>query len=121
MPILDIQIVLRPGEAVPANLAAALAEAAAKVLHSPPASCWVKVSFLAERHYAEAGSPGGVHPVFVDVLKDWRPPPAELAAEASALARAFAGIVGQPAENIHILYLESAAGRIAFGGRVGSE
>jgi len=82
----------------------------------------VKVSPIAAEHYAEnnGGAPEAVYPVFVSVLKMKLPPPDRLQAEVVSLTAAVAQVCARPLENVHILYLPEGAGRVAFGGEVGS-
>lgn len=118
MPILEVELVTGPGEALPPDLAPRLAEAAAAAMSQPPGRTWVRLRMLPAGHYAEdgGGPPAGVRPVFVSVLKARRPAADALAEEAARLAAALAAVCGRPVENVHILYEEAAAGRIAFGG-----
>lgn len=118
MPILDIEIV---GDTPPSEdgaVAQLLADAAAQVFASPPATTWVRVRRLARECYAEnatAVAPSEM-PVFVTVMKRQVPARAELAREMAALADAIARLVGRPTSRVHIEYAAAAAGRIAFGG-----
>lgn len=119
MPILDVEIVRAPGEKSDAGLAAALAEGAGKVFASPPGRTWVKLRDIAADQYAEnGGGPApGILPVFVTVLKArWEQN--GLGPEVAALTEVVAERCGRPAENVHVLYVPPAAGRIAFGGRL---
>ena len=120
MPILEVEIVLRPGEILAGRLAAEVAERAGEVFASPARGTWVKVRTLPGENYAEngAGLPGDIFPVFVTVLKARRPVPEQMQAEVARLAQAIAQACGRPVENVHILYLPEAAGRLAFGGRL---
>ncbi len=119
MPILDVEIVLKPDEILAPGLAAELADRTAAVLGARPGGTWVKLRTLSPEQYAEDGGPSpGVYPVFVSVLKaDW-PGPDELAAEVAALTQAIAQVCQRPRENVHVLYQPPARGRIAFGGRL---
>lgn len=120
MPILDIEIVLRPGETLTSDLAAALAQAAAGAFGASPGRTWVKLRSLPADHYAEdrGGPPEGVAPVFVKVLKAELPPATELRTEAARLTQAIARACNRPAENVHVLYEPGAQGRLAFGGEL---
>jgi phenylpyruvate tautomerase PptA (4-oxalocrotonate tautomerase family) len=120
VPILEVEIVLRPRETLPADLAAQLADRAAAALGSQPGGTWVKLRTLAPEQYAEGGGgpPEGVFPVFVSVLKTDLPSPDQLAAEIANLTEAIARACGRRPENVHILYQPPARGRIAFGGRL---
>jgi len=120
MPILDIEIVLRPDEDLAPGLAAAIADRCGEVFGLPPGSTWVKVHSLPRGHYAENG--GGPHagggPVFVSVLKARLPAPDALRVEVARLSAAVAEATGRPVENVHIAYLPEGAGRVAFGGEL---
>ena len=120
MPILEVEIVLRPGEVVDVSLPNVIADATAGALGSRPGGTWVRLRTLSHEHYAEdtGGPPLGVYPIFVSVLKADVPPPDQLAAEVSRLTQAIAQACDRPAENVHILYQPPARGRIAFGGRL---
>ena len=120
MPILDVELVLRPDEDLPANLARQIAVRAGEVFAAPPGTTWVKLRTLAATHYAENDAEHGldVYPVFVTVLKAQLPEPAALQAEVAALTDALAEACGRPPENVHILYLPAGAGRMAFGGKL---
>jgi phenylpyruvate tautomerase PptA (4-oxalocrotonate tautomerase family) len=120
MPILEIEIVTRPGESLPRGLTAKIADEAAEILHSRPGGTWVRLRTLSSDSYAEngGGPPSGIHPIFVSVLKSRLPSKAELAREAQQLAQAIARISDRPPDNVHILYLPEGVGRIAFGGRL---
>lgn len=119
MPILNVEIVTRPNEDFPPNLAAVLADRAGQIFHSEPGGTWVKVTFVTSQNYAENLSPaGGIFPVFVSVLKAKIPPVSALQAEAAQLAAAVAQVCNRPQENVHILYLPEGTGRVAFGGEL---
>jgi phenylpyruvate tautomerase PptA (4-oxalocrotonate tautomerase family) len=118
MPILDVEIVLKPGEALGGGLAKELAQEASLVLGTPPGRTWVKLRALAPDQYAEngGGPPPGVYPVFVSVLKARLPSPDRLAREATGLTEAVAKACHRSPENVHVLYQPEAAGRVTFGG-----
>ncbi len=120
MPILDVEIVLKPEETLRAALASELADAAGEVLDSSPGQTWVRVRALERDRYAEngGGPPEGIYPVFVSLLKARLPEADQLKATALMLSERIAGICDRPRQNIHILYLPPAAGRVAFGGRM---
>lgn len=118
MPILEIEIVLRPGEALPNDLARRLADSAAAIFASRPRGTWVRLRTLLAEAYAENGAADpGVYPVFVSVLKSSgsTAPPEN---EPMRLAEAIALLCSRPTENVHILYQADARGRIAFGGKL---
>lgn len=119
MPVLDIELVLAPGETPVSDLAAQLADAGGEVFATAPGRTWVKLRYLDSSLYAENGSGGaGPHPVFVTVLKSSIPQSGELAAEIRQLTEAIARVCDRPVENVHILYQPDAAGRVAFGGNL---
>lgn len=120
MPLVEAEIVLRPGETLTSNLAGRLADACAEAMGEPPGRTWVRVRGLSPDAYAEdhGGPPEGVHPVFLTVVKARPPVAEELQREVAGLTQAIAEVCGRPPENVHILYEPKAAGRIAFGGEV---
>ena len=117
MPILDVEIVVQPGEVLPDGMSASLANAAASVFGTPPGHTWIRLRELPRDHYSEdgGGPPPGVLPVFVSVLKSQIPPEPALRDEVAALARGIAKVTNRPAEHVHIIYEPPASGRIAFG------
>jgi len=119
MPILEVEIVVQPGEALMPDLAARLADAAAAVFGSPARGTWVRLKVLDQVQYAEndmaAGPP--VYPIFVSVLKS-RIHRKTLAGEAERLADLISRVCGRPKENVHNLYLPESDGRMAFGGKL---
>ncbi len=119
MPILTVEIVgpMEPKRRM--NLAGTLAEAAAEVFSSRPHGTWVRVHDLPITDYAEnEGAHAGVYPVFVTVLKADRPEGEVLETETRLLTEAIAKVCDRPVANIHLLHLESARGRMAFGGKL---
>jgi len=118
MPILDVEIVLLPGEMVSSGLAAEIADRCGQVFGSPPGNTWVKLHLMPRDRYAEndGGPPDGACPVFVSVLKARLPAPEALSVEVGRLTAAIAQATGRPAEHVHIIYLPGGAGRVAFGG-----
>ncbi len=120
MPILDVEIILKPGEIIEHNLARGIADAAAAIFGAGPGSTWVKVHGVDAAYYAENGAEPSdeVYPVFVSVLKARMPSPEDLRREVERLTPAIAALCQRPPENVHIIYLPEGAGRVAFGGRV---
>ena len=120
MPVLEVEIVLQPGETLPPGLAADLAESAGQVFLAGPGKTWVRLRSLDPGNYAEngGGPPEGVFPVFVAVLKHTLPGMEQRRVEAARLAAAVAAACNRPVENVHILYLPEGAGRVAFGGEL---
>ncbi|MCA9872136.1 MAG: hypothetical protein KC441_00715 [Anaerolineales bacterium] len=120
MPVLDIDVITRPGEMLPENLANDLANAAADIFASPPGQTWVKLRPLPHTQYAEngGGPPDGVFPVFVTILQAHRPPREQLTAQVTQLCQRVAAACRRSPEHVHILYLPDGVGRIAFGGKL---
>ncbi len=120
MPIIDVEIVLLPGETMRLGLAAEIADRCGEVFGSPPGSTWVRIHGLPRGHYAEngGGPQAGVNPVFVSVLKALLPAPDAIRAEVARLGAAIAEATVRPVENVHIAYLPAGAGRVAFGGEI---
>jgi phenylpyruvate tautomerase PptA (4-oxalocrotonate tautomerase family) len=120
VPILEVEIILKPEETLPADVAAQIADAAGAAFGSPIGGTWVRLRSLESEDYAEngGGPPAGVYPVFVSVLKANAHSADELALEIARLSVAIADVCDRPPENVHILYQPPARGRIAFGGRL---
>ena len=118
MPSVDIEIVLRPGEVPPPNLARRLADGIGKVFGSPPGTTWVKLHFLPREQYAEnaVSLPDDLAPVFVSILKAQSGDAAALQHEIAQLTPLIASLTARSAQNVHILYQPAGSGRIAFGG-----
>ena len=118
MPILDVEVVLRPGESLPRHLAADIADRVGEVLGTPPGRTWVKLHSLPPEHYAENGDAGeGFYPVFVSILKNQLPASEAMPTEVAQLTDVIAQACARPAENVHLIYRPAGAGRVAFGGR----
>ena len=119
MPILSVEIVTRPDEQLRPELAAELANRTGEIFGSAPGTTWVKVILIPKENYAENDSTSeNIFPVFVSVLKAKLPTPKSMLAEVSKLTETIAQICDRPQENVHILYMPEAAGRIAFGGKL---
>lgn len=120
MPILEVEIVTGNGESLKSGLAQQLADAAGDVLGTPAGRTWVRLRVLPRNQYAENRTvvPEDVRPVFVSVLKSRACGTAELKVETAKLCEAIARACGRPKENVHILYLPEAAGRMSFGGEL---
>lgn len=120
MPILDIEIVIRPGEILDHKLVIQLANRTGEIFVAPPGSTWVKLRTLSHENYAENGenSPIDFFPVFVSVLKARLPAPDKMQIEIAKLTAVIAQVCGRPEENVHIVYLPEGAGRVSFGGKL---
>jgi phenylpyruvate tautomerase PptA (4-oxalocrotonate tautomerase family) len=121
MPILDVEIVLQSEETLSIYLAANLAEAAGQVFNSAPGETWVKLKSIPAGQYAENSSPPGVTPVFVTILKARHADAETTRIEVARLTMLVARLCLRPAENVHIIYLPLALGRVAFGGKLLTE
>jgi phenylpyruvate tautomerase PptA (4-oxalocrotonate tautomerase family) len=118
VPILEVEVVLRPGESLPAGLARELADRAGEAFDSAPGGTWVRVRALAREQYAENGGVEGMYPVFVSVLKARLPTAWAMQAEISRLTALIARACARPPENVHIFYQPAGMGRVAFGGKL---
>lgn len=120
MPIVTVELVGDEQRDRGSSLAQRLAHVIAKALHSPPGQTWVRVRWLRRDDYAENETPVRVGdlPVFVHVMKRLAPAGAELQAEVSALTEVIAREVGRSPSLVHVEYAPSAAGRMAFGGKL---
>ena len=119
MPILSVDLVLRPGEVIPASAARDLADVAGEMYGSEPGDTWVTIRELPADQYAENNSPGGVYfPAFIHVLRMRLPDKLVLAAEAARLAELAGLALGRQTENVHIIFEPAGGGRVAFGGRL---
>ena len=118
MPILEIEAVLLEGESIGPHWASEIASAAGEIFDTPSGRTWVRVRGLPHSQYAENGIRDSLElaPVFVSVLKAQMPEIECLRRETKKLTAAVARITDRPAENVHVIYLPPAAGRIAFGG-----
>jgi phenylpyruvate tautomerase PptA (4-oxalocrotonate tautomerase family) len=117
MPILDVEIVDRPGASLAPDLAQCLADRAGDALGAPPGTTWVTVSLTPSTRYAESGgSEGGYLPVFVRVLKQSLPVGPAHTAEVAALTRAVGEATGRARDQVHVIYEPPGRGRVAFGG-----
>lgn len=120
MPIVDVEIVRRPGEVQPPDLAKAIADHVGEIFRTPVGTTWVKLRWLLSENYAENATTHELafFPVFVTILKASQLERSALQEEITLLTRALAILCQRPEQNVHILYLPPAAGRIAFGGKL---
>ena len=119
MPILEIEIVGEPAADIRDGLAQRIADVAGPLFGSDPQETWVRLRILPPGQYAEnGGTPGGVAPVFVSVLRRRNPEGEELEREVVELTAAIAIACGRPKENVHVRYEPPGADRQAFGGRL---
>ena len=119
MPIIDIEIVLRPEETISGEMASDLADQLGEIFGSPKNGTWVKVRGIAEIFYEEnGGKEEGLSPVFVSVLKSRIPGSEEMQREVEAIIQAVAQICKRPVSSVHVIYQPEGKGRIAFGGSI---
>ena len=119
MPIVEIEIVLKPNEIIQGITVEELADQLGKIFNSPKGTTWVKVHELERSRYSEnGGTPAGVFPVFVSVLKSILPGMDEMQKEVEMITGAVARICRRPSGNVHIIYLPEGRGRVAFGGKI---
>lgn len=121
MPIITIKLVTRDEVEYPnKQQVQSLADELGDLFGSRRGGTWVKVEFISMDMYAEnrAEIAPRVHPTFVEVLKSDLPSLDERKAEALQIAQVVAAGLRRPQENVHVLYLPPAMGRIAFGGKL---
>ena len=119
MPIFDIEIVTRHGEAVAPTLADDLSDALGAVMDAAPGKVWVRLRRLAPESYAENRSGAErPFPVFVTLTASAPPEGGHLDNMVRQVTEAVAHLTDRPPENVHVLVQPAAKGRIAFGGRV---
>ncbi len=119
MPIFDIEIATRHGEALAPGLAADLADALGAVMGAAPGKVWVRLRDLAPERYAENGrDPDRPFPVFVTLVASAPPQGEHLDHVAAQVAEAVAHLTDRAPENVHLLVEPAAKGRVAFGGKV---
>ncbi len=117
MPIVEIEIVLKPNEIIQGITVEELADQLGEIFGSPRGTTWVKVRGLERDHYSEnGGRPDDVFPVFVSVLKSILPGKDEMQREVEMITGAVAQLYGRPSGNVHVIYLPEGKGRVAFGG-----
>lgn len=119
MPIIDVEIILRPSETIGKEMVSELANEIGDILRTQEGQTWVKVHELSADHYAENGEKSeGVYPIFISVMKSKLPTDEELQGEVEKITGAVAQICGRPSENVHVIYQPEGRGRVAFGGKI---
>ncbi|MDX1378342.1 MAG: hypothetical protein R3307_05800 [Anaerolineales bacterium] len=119
MPIVDVEIVLKPNETLREGLVFEIANELGKIFNSPRGGTWVKLYELPLNKYAENDvAQTSVHPVFVKITKAHLPDQLELQGEAEKVSGAVAEICGRPSENVHVIFKPKGRGRVAFGGKL---
>lgn len=115
MPIVDVEIV---GSSDVADVAQRLALQIGDALASPPGGTWVKVHWLTLAQYAENGGEPTPEPVIVTILQRHRLEGEPLRNAVASITDAVAEITRRPSSRVHIIFSESAVGRVAFGGKL---
>ena len=119
MPIVEVEIVLKPNEVVQDSTAAELADQLGQIFASPKGGTWIKLYQLAENNYAEnGGRDDNIYPVFVSVLKAKLPLQDEMQIEVEKITSAVSKIFDRPPTLVHVIYAPQGSGRVAFGGRI---
>jgi len=121
LPIVTIQIVTSSNDdTYSATDVARLSDSLGSIFNSEPGSTWLKLEYLDRTLYAENETEldSDIQPTFVEVLKRSLPDQDMLTTEAREIAAAVAHTLSRPVENVHIIYLPSGEGRIAFGGKL---
>ena len=119
MPIVDVEIVLRPNETIRKDIARELADELGHIFHTQEGQTWVKVSELSADHYAENSEElEGVYPIFISVIKSKLPTSEEMQEEVEEITGAVTQICGRSSENVHVIYQPEGRGRVAFGGKI---
>ncbi|MEM8534132.1 MAG: hypothetical protein AAGF95_25015 [Chloroflexota bacterium] len=121
MPIVTIKLVTRDeAEYSDKQQVQALADELGDLFGSGTGGTWVKVEFISMDMYAENRTEiaPSVQPTFVEVLKSELPSLDERKVEALQIAQVVAAGLHRPPENVHVLYLPPAKGRMAFGGKL---
>jgi hypothetical protein len=119
MPIVDIEFIASPRDAIGEVSAQAWADTLGRALSTPPGRTWVRVRRLDAAAYAENDAPiaADAGPVFVHVLLARWPDEPAWSEQMRAITAAVAALSGRPAERVHVQILPPAAGRQAFGGQ----
>jgi phenylpyruvate tautomerase PptA (4-oxalocrotonate tautomerase family) len=119
MPIVDIEIVLRANESIREEVVSELANELGEIFHSSPGETWIKIHPLSADQYAEnGGTPYGIYPIFVTVMKSKLSSFEEMQMEVARITGSIAQICGRPSDNIHVIYQPAGRGRVAFGGKI---
>jgi len=119
MPIVEVEIVLKPNEVIQDDTPSLIADQLGKIFNSPKDGTWVKLYQLHENNYAEnGGRDNEIFPVFVSVLKAKLPPPDELQIEVDKITSSVAQICNRPSTLVHVIYTPQGSGRVAFGGKI---
>ncbi|NDJ59940.1 MAG: hypothetical protein GYB67_02380 [Chloroflexi bacterium] len=114
--ILTVDVVLRPDENLPIDVAEQIANRAGAIFDSPPGETWVKMR--AVDAFAENEADETHYPVLVSLMMTHIPPAADLAIYVQDLGYAVARVTNRRPEAIHIIVEPKGAGRFALGGQM---
>ena len=119
MPIVDVEIVVKPDETIPNQMVSELADQLGEVFGSSKNGTWIKVHGIPSVYYAEnEGKAEEIYPIFVSVLKARLPDPEEMQTEVDAITGVVAQVCNRPSSVVHVMYQPEGKGRVAFGGRI---
>jgi phenylpyruvate tautomerase PptA (4-oxalocrotonate tautomerase family) len=119
MPIVDVEIVLKPDETIHEKMVSELAARLGEIFGSSKNGTWIKVHGISNDHYAEnGGKEEGMYPIFISVLKSRLPHPDEMQKEVDAITGAVATVCNRSSDFVHVIYLPEGKGRAAFGGKI---
>ena len=122
MPVIEVELVeaadTEPAFGPPSGLAQRLADDLGEALESAPGRTWVRLRRVPRHDYAENGVPldDDLAPVFVTVIESRRPHGPALVERVHRVTTVTAAALNRPATNVHVIYAEDGAGRVAFGG-----
>jgi len=119
MPIVDVEIVLRPDETIRKEIVRELADELGDIFHTQESQTWVKVHALPADQYTEnGGTRDGIYLIFVSIIKSKLPTNEEMQEEVEKITGAIPQICGRSSENVHVIYQPEGRGRVAFGGKI---
>jgi len=96
MPIVDVEIVLRPDETIRKEIVRELADELGDIFHTQKGQTWVKVHALPADQYTEnGGTQDGIYPIFVSIIKSKLPTNEEMQEEVEKITGAIAQIYGR--------------------------
>ena len=120
MPLIDVQVILKPGETLANNFASKIADTIGQTMDSPPGHVWVKVTSVSRSSYAENGStiPDKMAPIFISVLLGELPETAQLEQLSANMAAAVAAVSKRKKSEVHIVFEPAGVGRVSFAGNL---
>jgi hypothetical protein len=119
MPIVDIEMVLKPDETISNEMVSELADRLGVIFDSPRHGTWVKVYGIPEGLYTEnGGKEESIYPIFVSVLKAQWPTLEDMQREVDKITETVAQLCNRTANLVHVIYQPEGKGRVAFGGKI---